>query len=133
MSGWGTLQAIRALEDRVRKLGFEISNPKDSYNDVYGDRIALTPVDDKLPHYSRDAKVWIGTLEELRFWLDGVEWARNYDEMLKLSSTKKRSTAESTERNRQLMATIKKSKLVQGSNRGLNPKMDVEVEEEIPF
>lgn len=137
MSGWETIKALRLLEERVDTLGFEITNPGDflgnSYNNnQYGDRIALRPKGDSAPHYAREAIIWLGSLEELQHWLNGVEWARGYDGILRISDHKKRSKAEADERNRQLMATIKKSKLVQGSHRGVEPE-PVEVEDDVPF
>lgn len=141
MSGWETIKAIRLLEERVDALGLEIVDPYE--NDLshkyhgttpaFGDRVALRPKGDSLPHYSRDAHIWVGSLEELQYWLNGVDWARGYDGILRLSDHKKRSKAEADERNRQLMATIKKSKLVQGKNRGVLPKEDVAVEPEYDF
>jgi len=131
MSGWGTIKAIRALEARVDALGFEFAET--GYDCGNETRVSLKAKGDSLPHYSRDAEIWIGTLEELVHWLNGVDWARGYDDMLNISDDKKRNKAENTERNRQLMATIKKSKLVQGTNRGLTSKSPVPVEEEIPF
>ena len=139
MSGWGTLKAIKVLEERVEALGLEITNPGDfsgnyyANSNQYDERVALRPKGDSVPHYSRDAIVWLGSLEELTHWLNGVEWARDYDRMLKLSDDKKRHKAEADERNRQLMATIKKSKLVQGTNPGIF-QTDVAVDdEEVPF
>jgi hypothetical protein len=135
MSGWGTIKAIRALEERVDALGFEIVDPNELMGNRYptdtlNDRVALQPKGDRLPHYNRDAKVWMGSLEELIHWLNGVEWARGYEIMLKTSDDKKRDKAESVERNRQLMQTIKKSKLVQGRNQGLSRDYEVQIEKE---
>jgi hypothetical protein len=127
------------LEERVDALGFEFVDPNDPYSthtnkynmETFGDRVALQPKGDCLPNYSRDAHIWRGSLEELQHWLNGVEWARAYDGILKISNHKKRSKAEADERNRQLMATIKKSKLVQGTHKGVD---DYEtVEQEVPF
>lgn len=138
MSGWGTLKAIKVLEERVEALGLEITNPGDfsgnyyANSNQYDERVALRPKGDSVPHYSRDAIVWLGTLEELGIWLNGIDWAWQYDAMLKISDHKKRSKAEADERNRQLMATIKKSKLVQGTHKGVGG-YDVAVEEEVPF
>lgn len=140
MSGWITLKAIRSLEERVDAMGLELVDPDDGhfgsrYNttSLLGDRVALQPKGDSLPHYSRDAKVWIGTLEELNHWLLGIDWARQYDTMLKISDSKKRSKVESDERNRQLMSTIKKSKLVQGTHQGVRVEQEGDVQDEVPF
>jgi hypothetical protein len=72
-------------------------------------------VRDCLPHYSRDADIFIGTLEEINTWLTGVEWARGYEEMLKLGNDKKRKEKEQVERNRQLLRTIKTGREVKGT------------------
>jgi hypothetical protein len=139
MSGWETIKALRLLEERVDALGLEIADACDSYGakfnrETYGDRVALQPKGDSLPHYSRDAHIWVGTLEELQYWLNGVDWARGYDGILRLSDHKKRSKAEADERNRQLMATIKKSKLVQGTHPGMfQNDIAVEDDQEVPF
>ena len=136
MSGWETLKAIRLLEERVDALGLAITNPGDflgnSYNNShYGDRVALRPKDDSMPHYSRDAIVWLGSLEELNHWLNGVNWAWQYDSMLKISSHAKRSKAEADERNRQLMSTIKHGRLVQGAILGITPEYNEEVDDDM--
>jgi hypothetical protein len=66
---------------------------------------------DALPIYSRDAELFVGTLEGLETWLHGVRWAREYDMMLKLSDEKKRARKEQDERNRILLKTLKDSKI----------------------
>ena len=71
---------------------------------------------DALPIYSRDAELFVGSLERLEDWLAGVKWARDYDMLLRLSDDKKRDTAEQKERNRQLMRTLKEGKRVEGVN-----------------
>jgi len=53
-----------------------------------------------LPIYSRDAELFIGSIERLEDWLAGVQWARDYDMMLKVSDDKKRTRAEERERER---------------------------------
>ena len=71
----------------------------------YDDRVAVKPKDaDSLPVYTRDAELFTGTLEQLRIWLQGVQWAREYDMMLKLSDEKKRAIKEDAERARQFSA-----------------------------
>ena len=137
MSGWGTIKAIRALEERVDALGLEMTDPNQGriskYNptEQYSDRVSLQPKGDSLPHYSRDATVWTGSLEELSHWLNGVEWARGYELILKTSDEKKRKAAENTERNKQLMATINKGKLVQGKVRGIGTATSVYEEDDV--
>lgn len=73
-----------------------------------GDTVALKPKDaDSLPIYSRDAEVFVGSLTDLQYWLRGVEWARDYDRMIKVSDDKKRDRKEQDLRNRQLLKTLR--------------------------
>jgi hypothetical protein len=50
----------------------------------------------------------VGTLEQLQVWIRGVQWAREYDMMLKLSDEKKRTIKEDAERARQFSAAQRK-------------------------
>jgi hypothetical protein len=116
MSGWETIQKIKRVEDAVDKLGFKFAKSKHSeWSDNHG-ALSLKPKDpNALPIYSRDAELFIGTVERLEDWLAGVRWAREYDRMLKLSDEKKRGAAEQKEKNRQLMRMIKEGKRIEGA------------------
>jgi hypothetical protein len=115
MSGWNTIQRIKRIEEQIDKLGFKFSKSKHGdWTDDHG-ALSLVPKDhDSLPIYSRDAELFVGSIERLEDWLHGVRWAREYDMMLRLSNEKKRSAAEQKERNRQLMRTLKEGKRVEG-------------------
>jgi hypothetical protein len=115
MAGWNTIERIRRLEEQIDKLGFKFAKSKHSdWSEDHG-ALSLRPKDpDALPIYSRDAELFIGSIERLEDWLAGVRWAREYDMMLKLSDEKKRTAAEQKERNRQLMRTLKEGKRVEG-------------------
>ena len=107
MSGYNTVLKIRRLEEECERLGFMFAASRHgSYlgNDV----ISLKPKDqDSLPVYSRDAEVFVGTVEELEIWLQGLQWARNYDRMLfGQKHEKARERKEQDERNRQLMKML---------------------------
>jgi hypothetical protein len=107
MSGYNTVLKIRRLEEECEGLGFMFAASRHgSYlgNDV----ISLKPKDqDSLPVYSRDAELFVGTVEELEIWLQGLAWARNYDRMLfGLRHDRNRERKEQDERNRQLMKMI---------------------------
>jgi len=116
MSGWNTIQRIKRMEETIDKLGFKFSKPKHGDWEQTERSLSLVPKDaDALPIYSRDAELYIGSLEQLETWLHGVRWARDYDMMLKLGDDKKRSAAEQKERNRQLMRTLKEGKRVEGT------------------
>ena len=117
MSGWNTIQRIRRIEEEVDKLGFKFSKSKHSdWSEDHG-ALSLVPKDvDSLPIYSRDAELFVGSLERLEDWMAGVRWAREYDMLLRLSDEKKRGAAEQKERNRQLMRTIKEGNRVTGTS-----------------
>jgi hypothetical protein len=116
MSGWETIQKIKRVEQLIDELGFKFAKSKHSeWTDNHG-ALSLKPKDpDALPIYSRDAELFIGTVERLEDWLAGVQWAREYDRMLKLTDDKKRTGAEQKERNRQLLRTLKEGKRVEGT------------------
>jgi hypothetical protein len=116
MAGWNTIQRIRNIEEQIDKLGFKFSKSKHSdWSEDHG-ALSLVPKDvDALPIYSRDAELFVGSLERLEDWLHGVRWAREYDMMLKLSDDDKRAKAEQKEKNRILMRTIKEGKRVEGA------------------
>ena len=103
MSGYQSILALRRLEEQVEKLGFMFAHPKHgNYGDV--DMVALRPRDETaVPIYSRDAEVFTGTLEQLTVWIRGVEWARQYDFMLRMSDDEKREKYEVKERERQAL------------------------------
>ena len=106
MAGWSTICEVRRLEAEVDKLGFKMVNAR--HSDMFGEFIALIPKDaNALPIYSRDAEIFSGTLEGLQYWLRGVNWTRTYDDMLRLSDSKKRERKEQDERNRQLVKRLK--------------------------
>jgi hypothetical protein len=115
MAGWNTIQRIRNIEEQVDKLGFKFSKSKHSdWSEDHG-ALSLVPKDhEALPIYSRDAELFVGSLERLEDWMAGVRWAREYDMMLRLSDEKKREAAEQKEKNRQLMRTLKEGKRVEG-------------------
>lgn len=82
------------------------------------DQVALKPKDDCLPIYARDAELFVGTLNDLESWLQGVKWARDYDSLLRISSQTSRGKKEQQVRNEHLLKTIKDGKLVQGTASG---------------
>jgi hypothetical protein len=111
MSGWNTIQRIKRVEQAVDELGFKFSKSKHSdWTEDHG-ALSLVPKDqDALPIYSRDAELFVGSLERLEDWLAGVKWARDYDMMLRLSNDTKRARKEQDTRNKNLLTSIKESK-----------------------
>lgn len=110
MAGYQAVLALRSLEAEVDKLGFMLCDPKSGWgSDDFNNLVGIMPKDDHaLPIFARDAVIFKGTLEELRVWVKGVQWAREYDMMLKLSDERKRTKKEDDERSRQLIAKLKK-------------------------
>ena len=111
MSGWNTIQRIKRIEQAVDELGFKFSKSKHSdWTEDHG-ALSLVPKDqDALPIYSRDAELFVGSLERLEDWLAGIKWARDYDMMLRLSNDTKRARKEQDTRNKNLLTSIKESK-----------------------
>lgn len=108
MSGWEDLQAMKRLEAQADKNGFKLTRSK--YSDHYTDLIGLVPKDaDSLPIYNREAELFSGSSQQILIFLKGLEWAREYDVLMKVSTPKKRETQEQKERNRQLAKAIKES------------------------
>ena len=116
MSGWNTIQRIKRIEEQVDKLGFKFSKSKHSdWTEDHG-ALSLVPKDQEaLPIYSRDAELFVGSIERLEDWLAGVRWAREYDMMLRISNDKKRAAVEQKEKYRILMRMIKEGKRVKGA------------------
>jgi hypothetical protein len=111
MSGWNTIQRIRRIEQQVDELGFKFNKAKHTdWSEDHG-ALSLVPKDqDALPIYSRDAELFVGSLERLEDWLAGVKWARDYDTMLRVSDDSKRVRKEQDVRNKNLLTQIKEAK-----------------------
>jgi hypothetical protein len=105
VAGWKLLQKFQSVEERANKLGLKFAASKYSGYDF--DTIALVPFDEHLPIYSREAEVFTGTLQDIDKWLQGITWARNYDDLMKVSNDEKRQTAERKHQQRELLRVIK--------------------------
>jgi hypothetical protein len=114
MSGYNAVLELRRLEADLDKLGLMLCAPKHGNwsGDNYDDRAGVKPKDaTSLPIYNRDAELFTGSLVQIRTWLIGVQWARQYDTMLKLSDDKKRAAKEDQERARQF--SVKQRQLLE--------------------
>ena len=110
MSGYNLIRKIHYLEEECDKLGFIICHARHHINE-FGDILALKPKADCLPIYSRDAELFVGTIEELERWIQGFHFARKYDSMLfgnKYDSQRNRK--EKDYRNKLLLNMIKTGK-----------------------
>ncbi len=111
MSGFNTILRIRRLEEEIDKLGFRMGNSKHgNYRQEFGDVVALFPKDDAFPIYSRDAEIFVGTLEEMEVWLRGWQKSFEYHRMLMGRNFEKTvERKEQNYRNEQLMRQIKQA------------------------
>jgi hypothetical protein len=113
--GWDDLQRMKRVEARANALGFELCDDGGHWlTEGSSKSIYVKPKDDLLPMYSRTANFFIGSIESIDSWLDGIEWARHYDDLLKVSNTKKRIKQEDRVREQHLMKTLKTGQLVTG-------------------
>lgn len=111
MSGYQAVLELRRLETDLDRLGLMLCNPKHGSwsNDQFGDRAGVKPKDaEALPIYCRDAELFTGTLEQIKVWLVGVRWARDYDQMLRLSDEKKRTKKEEDYRHAEMLRQLKR-------------------------
>ena len=81
MSGYNLIRKIRYLEEECHKLGFQLGHARHHMNE-FGDVVALKARDECLPIYSRDAELFVGTIQELERWIQGFQFARKYDSMV---------------------------------------------------
>jgi hypothetical protein len=106
MTGWTTIQKIKRVEALLDNLGMQLARARHLPCDI--DEVAVIPRDtESLPLYSRDAVLFCGTIESLESWIQGLQWAREYDMLLRLSDDKKRDRKEQEERNRQLVRRLR--------------------------
>jgi hypothetical protein len=109
MAGWSHIRILRELEAKIDELGLKFAQPRHvggwPENQEY---VALVPKGPgSVTVYSPDAEVFVGTLEQAQTWINGVIWARKYDEMLRLSDEKKRTQKEQKLHHRQEQARAK--------------------------
>lgn len=113
MSGYNLVRTVHILEEECDKLGFVMCHSKHRYGSEFGDVVAVKPKDqDSIPIYARDAELFIGTLNELSRWIEGIKWARQYDGMLfGKSHNEKRGRKEQDYRNKMLVNILKEEKI----------------------
>ena len=94
MAGLKLYRELQDLEEEANRLGFMFAHYRFNYE---ADVIALQPMGEQLPTYSRDAQVFAGTHIEVRNFLQGVKWARGYDNMIGAMSDRRRAQYEARE------------------------------------
>lgn len=107
--GYNQIIQMRRVESKATELGFMFAHPRTGWGGSDGKEfIALKPKDaDSLPIYARDTQMFTGTLDDVENFMLGIEWARKYDAMLKVSDDKKRERKEQDVRNKKLVALLK--------------------------
>jgi hypothetical protein len=107
--GYNHILQMRRAEAKANELGFMFCYPKHGWNGEESEGIlSLQPKDsDSLPVYARDAQLFTGSLDAVITFMRGIEWARNYDMMIKVSDEKKRERKEQDVRNKKLVTILK--------------------------
>lgn len=98
-------QMFMKIRERANKIGLDFGGMPDYHPNE--NNIALKPKDDCLPIYSRDAIISHGDLSSISAFLVGVEWARGYDELMKVSSEKTREKREHDFRKTKMFKQLK--------------------------
>ena len=110
MSGYNLIRKIRYLEEECHKLGFQLCHAQYHMND-FGDVVALRARDECLPIYSRDAELFVGTIEDLERWIQGFQFSRKYDSMVMgKAHDARRDRREQDIRNERLLKQIETGK-----------------------
>lgn len=107
MPGYSLILKIRSIEDKIHNLGFRWGHPRHQRPGGEPDHLSIMPRDDELPVYARDAELFTGTIAELEVWLRGVEWARDYDMMMKVVPKGKRRLREQGYRHQHMLELLK--------------------------
>lgn len=100
---YNSYNMVKKFEQKCKDHGFEITRYKWGNQNDGTCYIQLVPTEDNYPVYSRDAQLASGSIEYLMAFMDGMEFMKNYYQMLKLVDDKKVSRKEQDERNRVLM------------------------------
>lgn len=95
------LEFIR-LNEAAEQVGLSVTRSK-----YGGDELALSPTADNWPHYVRDYQLTTGNSEQLRSFLYGLNFAKQYYQMLGLVSDAKIARKEQDEKNRNLAKQLK--------------------------
>ena len=112
MSGYHMILQIERLKEQADKLGFMLCYPRAGWGQEHGDMVAIKPKDNNaLPIYARDAQFFTGTIDEMMSFFHGIEWSRQYDEMLRVSTPEKRERKEQDERNKKLVRMLRDEKV----------------------
>jgi hypothetical protein len=96
--GMNMIERIDQIRELADFFGFRLGRRAHSgFGDSDIDVIALYPKDNQLPPYTRDACLFTGSLSDVENFLDGIRWARKYDNLIGATSDKRREQYEAKE------------------------------------
>jgi hypothetical protein len=96
--GMNMIERIDRVREQAELFGFRLGRrPHSGFGDSDIDVIALYPNDNRLPTYSRESCLFTGSLSDVENFLDGIRWARKYDNLIGATSDKRREQYEAKE------------------------------------
>jgi hypothetical protein len=96
--GMDMIERVDRVRDLAEFFGFRLGRRAHSgFGDSGLDVIALYPKEDRLPVYSRDACLFVGSLSDVENFLDGIQWARKYDNLIGATTDQRRTQYEKKE------------------------------------
>ena len=110
MASLRQIQQLESITKQLEAQGMRLAklNAHGAFASVQDSEIlAVYPNEDQLPHYARDAELFIGTMDDIGSWIAGVHWLTAYNGMLGIDDGDKRRRLENTERERQLMEALR--------------------------
>lgn len=108
MSGMNDIWKIKRFAEQCERMGFKAGASSRHYNERFGDTVALLPSNgESFPIYSRDAELFVGTIEQALTWMHGIEWGQNYYKMIKATTDKQVARKEQDWRNQNLLDILK--------------------------
>ena len=114
MASLKKLQQIQAINTQLEAVGMRMANKdtKGAWASISGeDVVVIYPSEKGLPHYARDAELFIGTLDDVQLWLFGIQWMASYIAMIGVDTGTKRIAKEEAERERQLLYALRNGEL----------------------
>lgn len=96
--GMDMIERIDRVRDIADFFGFRLGRRQHyGFEDSSTDVISLYPKDDQLPTYSRDACLFTGSLSDVENFIDGIRWARKYDNLIGAMTDQRRTQYEAKE------------------------------------
>ena len=103
--GWRLYHQYQNTIKLAERLGFRIDRAQFAeYNE---DGIGVWYSEDRYPSYNHDMQLVSGDLDQIASFLHGIEWAKDYYEMIHLVSDKKIDRKEQNINNKQLSDRLK--------------------------